>query len=329
MQLLDFRLLCRQLGIMAVFGVPLAGAALGAHYIVDGQVGALDVVLFVLLYSYTMGSATLGFHRLGAHAAFQAAAPVQRLLLVGGCMAWQGHPIDWIAWHRRHHRYSDQPLSADKQEGDVHSPKNADGIVAGLLEAHMFWLLRDIPPEPSLYCPELLDDPDVQWVDRRFWLWAALSLIVPAGAGALAGLVAVGPSAVTPGAWHCFIIAGLLRIFCVNQFTYLVNSIGHSYGARDFYTGDEARNPHRGLLWPLGLAVSLCTFGEWNHNGHHRFQKSARFSHLPGQLDTGWLIICSLGHCGLTWGYQEHIPSGALVQRALSKAATRSASTAE
>ena len=46
-------------------------------------------------------------HRYCAHRAFKTSRPVQALIVLGGCFAYQGNPIWWASKHLRHHKYCD------------------------------------------------------------------------------------------------------------------------------------------------------------------------------------------------------------------------------
>ena len=75
---------------------------------------------------------------------------------------------------------------------------------------------------------------------------------------------------------------GLVRIFLVHHATWLVNSLGHTFGTRPFRVSDRSTN---------NAAVALLTFGEGLHNNHHAFPSSAEHGLRWWQLDpTAWFI---------------------------------------
>jgi stearoyl-CoA desaturase (delta-9 desaturase) len=74
-----------------------------------------DVVVFLLLYAATGLGITVGFHRLFTHRSFKTKPAVRAILAVCGSAAIEGPVISWVADHRKHHAFSDQP-------GDPHSP---------------------------------------------------------------------------------------------------------------------------------------------------------------------------------------------------------------
>jgi stearoyl-CoA desaturase (delta-9 desaturase) len=90
-------------------------------------------------------------HRYFAHAAFATSRPMQALIGVTACMAYQSGPLWWAAKHVRHHHHCDQP-------DDPHSV-----VQQGYLYAFLGWTLnpvtfaeRDLKyNNPSLFVPEL------------------------------------------------------------------------------------------------------------------------------------------------------------------------------
>jgi fatty-acid desaturase len=48
-------------------------------------------------------------HRFFSHAAFETSRPMQFLVGIVACLAYQGGPLWWAAKHTRHHHYCDQP----------------------------------------------------------------------------------------------------------------------------------------------------------------------------------------------------------------------------
>ena len=86
----------------------------------------------------------------------------------------------------------------------------------------------------------------------------------------------------------------------VNNATWIVNSACHwdGLGARPYETRDRSRN-----IWWL----ALLTHGESNHNGHHKYPRSARHG-LDGELDTSWAMIRGLARIGLATEIQLPAP---------------------
>jgi stearoyl-CoA desaturase (Delta-9 desaturase) len=269
---------------LAVTVVPLALIAVAIWQSWGGLLVWQDVVIFfATLIPFGFGI-TVGFHRLFTHRSFKTSRPMRLLWAVLGSMALEGPVIEWVAYHRRHHRFSDR-------EGDPHSPHvgHGSGIVGalrGLFHAHVGWVLfSDEPAEEGRYAPDLIADPVVRFVDRTFVLWAAAGLALPFGLGvALTGSVFGGLMGLLWG--------GAVRIFFLHHITFSVNSLCHFFGRRGFSTEDHSRN----LAW-----LAPFTFGEAWHNNHHAFPTSARHGLGRAELDPSAALIRLMELAGLAW----------------------------
>ena len=184
---------------------------------------------------------------------------MRALLAVLGSMAVEGPVIEWVATHRKHHRFSDQ-------HGDPHSPHVDQapgwrGTLRGLAHAHVGWMFRGKDmANPARYAKDLLADRDLRFISRTFPLWVAVGLAIPFGLGfALSGSLAGGLTGLLWGGAG----AGPL----LHHMTFSINSLCHVFGRRPFATDDESRN----LAWLAPFA-----FGEAWHNNHHAFPTSAR-----------------------------------------------------
>jgi stearoyl-CoA desaturase (delta-9 desaturase) len=240
-------------------------------------------IFFATLIPFGFG-VTVGFHRLFTHRSFKTSAAMRALWAVLGSMALEGPVIEWVAYHRRHHAFSDR-------EGDPHSPHVGhgdgwSGALRGLFYAHVGWVLFSAEPaEEERYAPDLLKDPVVRFVDRTFVLWAVGGLVIPFGLGvALTGTLAGGLLGLLWG--------GAVRIFFLHHITFCVNSLCHFFGGRAFPTQDESRN----LAW-----LAPFTFGEAWHNNHHAFPTSARHGIGRDQLDPSAALIGLMERLGLAW----------------------------
>jgi stearoyl-CoA desaturase (delta-9 desaturase) len=258
-----------------------------------------DLIVFAIVYLLTGLGVTVGFHRHLTHRAFQTSRILHGILAALGSAAIEGPVISWVADHRKHHAYSDD-------DGDPHSPHVGHGgglwgTLRGLAHAHVGWLfLHTERGSRKRYAPDLLNDPVIAFVDRTFFLWAALGLAVPFGLGvALGGTVAAGLTGLLWG--------GGVRIFLLHHVTYSVNSLCHVFGRQAFATRDESRN--------LGL-LALPTLGEAWHNNHHAFPTSARHGLGRLQLDPSAIVIWLLERLGLIWNVVRISPERQAARRA-------------
>ena len=150
-----------------VFGVPPVALAVAGWLAWGGTLHWHDLVVLAITYTLTGLGITVGYHRLFTHRSFKTSRTVRAVLAVLGSMAVEGPVIEWVATHRKHHRFSDQ-------HGDPHSPHVDQapgwrGTLRGLAHAHVGWMfrgkdmanpapLRQGParrPRPALHQPHL------------------------------------------------------------------------------------------------------------------------------------------------------------------------------
>jgi sn-2 palmitoyl-lipid 9-desaturase len=230
------------------------------------------------LFSWISGGlgVCLGYHRCLTHSSFQTFRWVRHTLGLLGTLAGEGPPITWVAVHRKHHRFSDQP-------GDPHSPHD------GGWWSHILWVFPR-PKEPQwqnmmqTYAKDLSKDRFFRMLDATFLLWHI---------GLGAGLLALG--------WCCWdlrtgvslLVWGMfLRLVYVLHVTWLVNSAWHMWGYRNYQTTDDSRN-----LWWVGLLA----FGEGWHNNHHACPARAAHGHRWWEFDSTYLVIRLMEKVGLAW----------------------------
>ena len=229
-------------------------------------------VAFGVLYWTTVLGVTLGLHRLVAHRSFEVPGWLERILVVMGTLAAQSGPIDWVALHRHHHRFSDQP-------NDHHDAGR------GLWWSHSEWMLHDIPAlkEKHRYAGDLLKDRFYVWLDRWFLL-----LQIPLGLA----LYWYGEAAGIHGGGVGLVLWAIpLRLAVVYHVTWLVTSATHAFGYRNFNSPDLSRN----CWW-----VAVLSFGEGWHNNHHAYPDSARHGLRWFEVDITWMHIRLLRRLGLT-----------------------------
>jgi stearoyl-CoA desaturase (delta-9 desaturase) len=267
-----------------VFALPPAALVVGGWLAWGGALHWQDLLVLAITYTLTGLGITVGFHRLFTHRSFKTTRTVRALLAVFGSMAVEGPVDEWVATHRKHHRYSDHA-------GDPHSPhvdhaQGWRGELRGLAHAHVGWMFRGKDmANPRRYAKDLLADPDLRFISRTFPLWVAVGLALPFGLGvALTGSVAGGLTGLLWG--------GAVRILILHHATFSINSLCHYFGRRPFATRDESHN----LAW-----LAPITFGEAWHNNHHAFPTSARHGLGRRELDLGAWLIAGLERCHLAW----------------------------
>ncbi|RCG31264.1 acyl-CoA desaturase [Sphaerisporangium album] len=231
-----------------------------------------DVAITAVFYMISGLGVTVGFHRYFTHGSFKANRPLKIALALAGSLSLEMGVIDWVATHRRHHKYSDK-------EGDPHSPwrfgNDWKALTKGLLFAHIGWMFSSERTNQERFAKDLISDKDVNRIHKLFpWLVAA-SLILP---GVIGGLVTWSVT----GALTAFFWGSLVRIALLHHVTWSINSVCHVFGDEAFEVRDKSRN-----VWWLAIP----SFGESWHNLHHCDPTSARHGALKGQIDPSARVI--------------------------------------
>ncbi|MET8157210.1 fatty acid desaturase [Sphaerisporangium sp. NPDC005289] len=234
--------------------------------------GWSDVAITLFFYVFTGLGVTVGLHRYFTHGSFKANRPLKIVLAIAGSMSLEMGVIDWVATHRRHHKYSDK-------EGDPHSPwrfgNDWKALTKGLLFAHIGWMFSSERTNQERFAKDLINDKDVHRIHRLFpWLVLA-SLTLPAVIG---GLVTWSIT----GALTAFFWGSLVRIALLHHVTWSINSVCHVFGEETFEVRDKSRN-----VWWLAIP----SFGESWHNLHHCDPTAARHGALKGQIDPSARVI--------------------------------------
>jgi stearoyl-CoA desaturase (Delta-9 desaturase) len=269
--------------LMGIFIViPLLAVIAAVPFAWGWGLGWSDIVITFVFYAISGMGVTVGYHRHFTHGSFRAKRPLRIALALAGSLSIEMSPIDWVAVHRRHHKYSDQ-------EGDPHSPwrfgNDWRALSKGLVWAHMGWLFDSGRTSPQKFCPDLVADKDIRRISRFFFPLVAVSLLLPAAIG---GLVTMS----WWGALTAFFWGSLVRVAMLHHVTWSINSICHVMGDEVFDSRDKARN-----VWWLAIP----SFGESWHNLHHADPTCARHGVLKGQLDITARTIWIFEKFGWVW----------------------------
>lgn len=219
---------------------------------------------------------TLCYHRLLSHRSFKTHKIVKYFLMLCGTLSLEGDPAWWAATHRIHHMESDQEM-------DPHSPR------VSFAWAHMLWLLYDDgraadPNVLNRFIPDLADDPWAKFLAKNFG-WVNLGFLgVLLGLGYWMGGLHMALSLAVWG--------GFLRIVYVWHITWLINSVTHMFGYRNYQTRDDSRN----IWW-----VAILSFGEGWHNNHHANPSAAKSGHRWWEFDLTYCLIKLMQVTGLAW----------------------------
>lgn len=272
---------------------PLAGLVAAVVLLWGRAVGPVELVAMAIMYCIAGFGTTIGFHRLLTHKAFETTRSVRILMAICGSIGGQGAVIRWVATHRRHHQESDR-------DGDPHSPhqhgEHSLGLLRGLWHAHVGWCFNADAKDCGRSVRDLTGDRAMLWVDRLYFVWVFLGMLIPA---AVVGSVTRSWG----GALSGFLWGGLGRIALMQHVTWSVNSVCHVWGSRPFRNGDHSAN---------NAAVALLSLGEGWHNNHHAFPTSARHGLFWWQFDPSYLIIKAMETVGLAWNVR--LPNEAAIE---------------
>ncbi len=231
-----------------------------------------DVILTAVFYVIAAMGVTVGYHRYFTHGSFKAPRSIKIILALMGSMSLEGSISQWVADHRKHHKFSDEV-------GDPHSPwkygTSKRAVAKGLYYAHCGWLFDEGQTPIAKYAPDIAADKDLDRITRWFPGVVVVTLLLPA---LLGGLITMS----WQGALTAFFWATLVRIALVHHVTWSINSICHVFGKRPFDSRDLSTN-----VWWLAIP----SFGESWHSLHHAEPTSARHGVLKGQVDiSAWVI---------------------------------------
>lgn len=237
---------------------------------------------------YISGMAvTAGYHRYYSHSTYKTRRPVEAVLLFFATMATQGSALKWAHDHRRHHAFVD-------------TDRDPYSIKKGFWYAHILWMFHKSEPIDRKIVAELCRNPLVMFQHRHY----ALLMIVT-------NLIAVGIMGwVFNDLLTSFVFIWGVRLFLLHHFTWFINSLAHTWGAKPFGQEHSAVDCY---------AMSLVTFGEGYHNYHHTFANDYRNGIRWYHFDpTKWLIWL-LSKCGLASGLrrvsQEQIRERMVIER--------------
>ncbi len=292
----------RRIKIVNLLGVIIPFAAVIAAIIMLWGVAFnwVYLALFLGMFIFSGLGITIGYHRLFTHKSFATGRFMTWVFGVAGCCAAEGSILEWVAFHRKHHQFSDteqDPHSPHANSHDHHDEHATTvwGFIKGFWHSHMGWFVSRAEgdgPEFERYVPDLMKDPLIKRVSDHWRLWTFLGCAIPAAIGGLATMSLQG---VLLG----FLWGGLVRIFMVHHTTWSINSVCHIWGKRPYESRDHSRN---------NLVFGVLAFGEGWHNNHHAFPTSARHGLKWWQFDSSWLVIVTLKKLGLVWDVKLPTP---------------------
>ncbi len=245
------------------------------------------VVCVAGFYVFGTLGINLCYHRLLTHSSLRCPRWLEHFFAILGVCCLQDTPLRWVAVHRRHHQFSDEP-------SDPHSP------LVTFFWGHMDWLTRhnaelDRKDLFERYVKDLMRDKFYKDLERNLlWVWInLLQWVVFFAAGFAIGWAVGGESIEGLRMGLSMLVWGVfVRTVCVWHITWSVNSLAHVWGYRNYETEENSRN---------NIFVGIVSNGEGWHNNHHAQPRAAAHGHRWWELDVTWITIWLMKVAGLAW----------------------------
>ena len=228
----------------------------------------LTIIATLVMVQITIACVTLYLHRSQAHKSVTFHPVVAHFMRFWLWMTTGMITKQWVAIHRKHHQYSDQP-------GDPHSP-HVFGIWNIFLRGVYYYYVGAKDARMTVtYGKGTPDD----WIERNIYtrhnyLGVVLMLTID----------------VLLFGWWGFLVWAIQMLWIPFWAAGIVNGIGHWFGYRNGTTRDQSRNV---VPWDFWVG------GELLHNNHHLNPASPKLSLKWWEFDIGWFYIQLLRGCGL------------------------------
>ena len=231
-------------------------------------------VVFLVTSLISIFYITVLYHRGLAHGSIVLSPAANWLIANTGIWMTGIDPKAWVCMHRAHLMHSDTDL-------DPHSPIRFGilGVGLGQLKSYKETLRGLIKKNPQF--SSLVKDIEfnVNQLNRtRKWILPyLLHMVIGFLIGVLTGSPLIG------AAYYFGIMSHPVH-------GWLVNSLAHKYGYRNFETKDHSTN---------NTIVSWLVAGEGLQNNHHARPKSANFAKKRGEVDFGFTLCRMASGVGL------------------------------
>lgn len=250
---------------------------LGVYYAVVHA--SWGIIIAAVAYFFLCHVSIAFLHRGFTHKAFRVVWAVAIVTMALFSATGEGPAWWWRGKHLDHH------VSADIPGKDPHTPND------GFFHSHMGWLCTTLGISPPTRRSSFLRHTDemdraVLWQRQYYWpLTITMIIVVPTGLGWLLGDALGG-----------FLVIGFARLLFQNHMTWVVNSIGHTYGERVTSRGQATNFSN----WPLGIPFfGIATVGESHHGNHHKDANTWRLGTRWYHFDVAAWVIQMLIWIGL------------------------------
>ena len=218
-------------------------------------------ILYTLITTHiTIACVTLYLHRSQAHKSVEFHPVIAHFMRAWLWLTTGMITKQWVAVHRKHHRYSDRA-------GDPHSPW-VYGIWPVLTRGA--WLYNEASKDTDMVRTYGRGTP-ADWVELHLYQPHSRLGI---GILLLLNIIIFG--------WIGFLIWGIQMIWIPFWAAGVINGVGHYWGYRNSETKDSSTN-----IIPWGIVIG----GEELHNNHHLEPANPKLSKKVWELDIGWMWI--------------------------------------
>ena len=218
----------------------------------------LELIVTLVMTHITIMCVTLFLHRGQAHKGIIFHPILEHFMR---CWLWLTTGMvtkQWVAIHRKHHRYSDQ-------EGDPHTP-HVFGIWNVLFKGA--GLYHDASKDKDMVNAYGVGTPND---------WMELHVYTPHSRLGI-GILFVLNTLIF--GWWGILIWGIQMIWIPFWAAGVINGLAHWWGYRNGETKDQSKN-----IMPWGILIG----GEELHNNHHLEPANPQLSRRWFEFDIGWM----------------------------------------
>jgi stearoyl-CoA desaturase (delta-9 desaturase) len=218
-------------------------------------------IIYTLIVTHiTIVCVTLFLHRGQAHRAIEFHPVLSHFMRAWLWLTTGMVTRQWVAIHRKHHRYSDQ-------EGDPHSP-HVYGLSQVLFKGA--WLYHAASKDKQMVETYGVGTPN-DWIEQNVY-----SKHSRLGIGIMLAID------ILLFGWIGFVVWGIQMIWIPWWAAGVVNGLAHWWGYRNGETRDRSTN-----ISPWGIVIG----GEELHNNHHLDPANPKLSRQWWEFDAGWMWL--------------------------------------
>ena len=228
------------------------------------------LLVFLAAYLLNICYITVFYHRGLTHGALEMSPRMRSFVGKTGIWITGLDPKGWSCMHRLHHRFSDEPK-------DPHSPVHKGFFMIAFEQLQSYKrVLRGLIRREAAYTQLVSDLGDLK-----------VSSINKSGRWYLPYLLHIAIGAVIAFVFDAKLLgaAYFLGIMSHPVQGWMVNSMGHSLGYRNFNTADNSKN---------NSLVAWLVAGEGYQNNHHRYPRAVKFSMRWWEVDWGYTMCQAL-----------------------------------